>query len=326
MSATRSPVEILCGDALATLRALPAGIAHTCVTSPPYWGLRDYGMDGQIGQESTPEAFVARLVDVLLEVRRVLRPDGTLWLNLGDTYAPNRIAGLKPKDLVGIPWRVAFALQADGWWLRSDIVWSKPAPMPESVRDRPTRSHEYLFLLAASEHYVFDAEAFKEPCRYGDVSSAGEHYHPPGAVAPHTGLRNRGKDNVLNVSGMRNRRTVWSVASTPFREAHFATMPEGLVTPCVLAAAPEGGACLACGSPRRRGSTVAWEPICSCNAGFEPCLVLVPFCGSGTVGVVAQHLGRNFIGIDLNPDYVEMAQARIARAQPGLRFAEVPRV
>jgi len=255
--------EILQGDALEELRNLPDGGARCCVTSPPYWGLRDYRTDGQLGLERTPEEYVSRLVEVFREVRRVLADDGTLWLNLGDSYAANRTyqvsptkwskleqgqsavvpPGLKPKDLVGIPWRVAFALQADGWYLRSDIIWAKPNPMPESVTDRPTKAHEYLFLLSKRERYYYDAEAIAE---------------------------------------RRNKRTVWTITTQPFPDAHFAVMPQALVEPCILAGSEPGDT------------------------------VLDPFAGSGTVGVVALRHGRRFSGIDLNPEYVAMAQRRIA--------------
>jgi len=278
----------------ADARALPlrAGSVHCVVTSPPYWGLRDYGQADQIGLEPTPEAYVATLVAVFREVRRVLREDGTVWLNLGDSYAAgkqgrddntgadlerraatygtgtgngrgptNGIAryaplGLKPKDLVGIPWRVAFALQADGWFLRADIIWAKPNPMPESVTDRPTKAHEYVFLLAKSERYYYDAEAIKE--RFADErNGGGGHYwreltlpNRPGPIS-HTGLQ-RGFWNENGQHSGRNRRSVWEIAAQPYPEAHFATFPEALVEPCVLAGTSERGGCPACGMPWRR--------------------------------------------------------------------------
>ena len=268
------------GDALACLRKLPDESVNCCVTSPPYWGLRDYGVPGQLGLERTPEEYVARLVEVFREVRRVLRADGTLWLNLGDSYAtgggkvgdcpgggkqgaryrgdhgsdpkskaigpqtqPNRmpIAGLKPKDLVGIPWRVAFALQADGWYLRSDIIWHKPNPMPESVTDRPTKAHEYLFLLSRSKSYYYDAAAIAEPYARLWGSNNG------GSMAT-------GYDEKVRIGGHsrkvpypvpkpegRNRRSVWTIATKPFKGAHFATFPPKLIEPCILAGCPREG-------------------------------------------------------------------------------------
>jgi DNA modification methylase len=309
-------VKILHGDCRAVLPTLEAGSVQTCVTSPPYWGLRDYGVEGQLGLEKTPEEYVSRMVEVFREVKRVLREDGTLWLNMGDSYAANTKGsggtesgtlqradpsqrsnagsfhadrrwqippGLKPKDLVGIPWRVAFALQADGWWLRSDVIWSKPNPMPESVTDRPTKAHEYLFLLTKAERYYYDAEAIAEPAvRVGDL---------PGGSAKQVRLGDRpnvAKLAVRPVDAQRNRRSVWTIATQPFPEAHFAVMPEALVEPCILAGSKPGDT------------------------------VLDPFAGSGTVGKVAARHGRRFVGIDLNPQYVDMARRRIA----GPMFAE----
>lgn len=295
---------ILHGDALEVLRTLPDGIVHTCVTSPPYWGLRDYGVEGQIGLEPTPEEYVERLVEVFREVRRVLRDDGTLWLNLGDCYAgagdrrggignehgqrnehkpPDKEIGLKPKDLIGIPWRVAFALQADGWYLRSDIIWHKPNAMPESVKDRPTKAHEYIFLLAKSERYYYDADAIREPYAENSLSRYKYQYRSdvPSSKAtknPAIGAR-AGKINP-NPKG-RNKRTVWSVSTKPFKGAHFATFPPDLIEPCILAGCPEGG------------------------------IVLDPFFGAGTTGLVALRHNRNFLGIELNADYIELAKQRL---------------
>jgi DNA modification methylase len=301
--------QIIQGDCLEGLRTLTDASVHCCVTSPPYWGLRDYGHDGQIGLESTPEAYVARMVDVFREVRRVLREDGTCWVNLGDSYAANtsggaspqggasarpkidateyasrRIpTGLKPKDLVGIPWRVAFALQADGWWLRQDIIWHKPNPMPESVRDRCTKAHEYVFLLTKSQRYYYDAEAVSE-------ALSGKPHAPGNKCAADAGhLRNDfGTDamqRVWGASGRRNRRSVWTVTTKPYSGAHFAVMPADLVEPCIKAGCPEGGT------------------------------VLDPFAGSGTTLAVAAELGRNGIGCELNPEYIELANQRIAKAK-----------
>lgn len=315
--------EIRQGDALARLRELPEASAQCVVTSPPYWGLRDYGAAGQLGLEATPELYVARMVDVFRQVRRVLRDDGTLWLNLGDSYAGSwgaqgrqgngavqgrsacaerqiaaaakrasgtgsipEASGLKAKDLVGIPWRVAFALQADGWYLRSDVIWSKPNPMPESVTDRPTKAHEYLFLLAKSESYFYDGAAIREP--YNEASLSRYEYKFQGSTSPRRrqpGNRDEryktARDGEPNPAG-RNRRTVWTITSEPFPEAHFATFPQALVEPCVLAGSKPGD------------------------------LVLDPFAGSGTVGVVALRHGRRFLGIELSPAYCAMARRRIA--------------
>jgi DNA modification methylase len=251
------------------------------VTSPPYWGLRDYGTEGQLGLESTPEAYVANLVAVFREVRRVLRPDGTLWLNLGDSYAN--------KQLQGIPWRVAFALQADGWWLRSDIIWAKPNPMPESVTDRPTRSHEYLFLLTKSARYYYDAQAIAEPAVYGPERAGSRAGYAVGVKGHNTD----GRPNFRSSRGdrwteTRNKRDVWAIQTRPFNGAHFATMPVDLVEPCIKAGSRPGD------------------------------VVLDPFSGAGTVGVVATRFGRHAIGVDLNPAYNEMARERLAKVQPAL--------
>ena len=295
--------RILTGDTLALLPTLESDSVQTCVTSPPYFGLRDYGHDGQIGLEQTPDAYVAKLVDVFREVRRVLRDDGTLWLNLGDSYTgsastggtgketdytgkrspPNKRAeGLKPKDLIGIPWRVAFALQADGWYLRQDVIWHKPNPMPESVRDRCTKAHEYMFLLSKSERYFFNSEAMKEKAA-GVRGGAPKKIHSESAQGKH------GATSALNKSWdgaeTRNRRSVWTVASSRYGGAHFATFPPTLIEPCILAGAPFNG------------------------------LVLDPFTGSGTTAAVALQHGRRFIGCELNPDYIKLAEARIAAAE-----------
>lgn len=275
-----APFKVLEGDALARLRELPDEAVHCVVTSPPYYGLRDYGVAGQLGLEETPEAYVARLVEAFREVRRVLRHDGTLWLNLGDSYGSNspgvgssasstltnperqdrlwsgrkkeRPAGTKVKDLIGIPWRVAFALQADGWWLRSDIIWAKPNPMPESVTDRPTKSHEYVFLLTKSASYFFDQTAVREPSGYymrrdkRDPKNALRHERGyPGAPS-------RGAHPLGDVEKGRNLRSVWTITTKPFAGAHFAVFPPDLVEPCVLAGTSAHGACPACGAPWER--------------------------------------------------------------------------
>jgi len=308
-------LQILNGDCRDILPTLPEQSVHCCVTSPPYFGLRDYGADGQIGLEQTPEEFVAALVEVFSHVRRVLRDDGTLWLNLGDSYnaagrvghgtrrqgckqGTNRasaakadacrpsIAALKPKDLIGIPWRVAFALQADGWYLRSDIIWSKPNPMPESVTDRPTKAHEYLFLLAKSERYYYDHEAIKETST-GQTGKAAsfkretkDHLLPGQNAIQHRLGREDREDN-----GRRNKRSVWEVSTKPYKGAHFAVFPAALITPCILAGCPEGGT------------------------------VLDPFGGSGTTGRVAVQNRRNAILIELNPEYIGLQQQRTSNVQ-----------
>jgi DNA modification methylase len=319
-------VQILSGDCREVLRALAARSVHCCVTSPPYFGLRDYGVDGQIGLEQTPDAYVAELVAVFREVRRVLRDDGTLWLNLGDSYANDgkwgghtggkhvkvlhcspigrnkRYTGLKPKDLIGIPWMVAFALRADGWWLRQDIIWSKPAPMPESVTDRCTKAHEYLFMLSKSERYYYDADAIAEPITDSSRARMGQ----PNLAQQNGSDRVPGKTNgnmkaVLKkqdghgrryagfnerffageCAETRNKRSVWTVATQPYSEAHFATFPPALIEPCIKAGTMLGGT------------------------------VLDPFGGSGTTAMVADRLGRAAILIELNPTYVDIAKRRI---------------
>ena len=391
--------RVLVGDALGQLRTLPDASVQTCITSPPYWGLRNYGtgrwdggnpmcdhkvrqdahvessgldggkrtvghaqegfggycsrcgavrVDQQIGLEPTPEAYVGRLVEVFREVRRVLREDGTCWVNLGDSYAGSwgsmsyagddlaarRFGGdgqkiarpvtsrltkaLKSKDLVGIPWRVAFALQADGWWLRSDIVWEKPNPMPESVTDRPTRSHEYVFLMTKAQRYYYDADAIKEPAVGDHPRYIHDEYQAPGqprhralyltdkqaasGLRTYAGFNSRwrkrqdpvggnkyrarhhGEPGVFTGAPTRNKRDVWTIPTAQFPGTHFATFPEKLVEPMILAGCPVGGT------------------------------VLDPFAGSGTTLAVANRLGRHAIGIELNPDYVRLIEARCAQA------------
>lgn len=290
-------------DCITGLAKLPDGSIDCCVTSPPYWGLRDYGCDEQIGLEETPEEYVSKMVSVFREVKRVLKPEGTLWLNLGDSYAgsggagyqfgdpkkprishfsnPNlKVDGCKPKDLVGIPWMVAFALRSNGWYLRQDIIWHKPNPMPESVTDRCTKSHEYVFLLSKSSSYYFDSEAIAEPTTTQDNTN-----------------RNRDRTRLNKVPGRirmaglktnnyetRNKRSVWTVNTKPFAEAHFATYPEELIEPCILAGCPEEG------------------------------IVLDPFMGSGTTAVVAVKNNRQYVGFELNNDYIKIAEKRISVA------------
>jgi site-specific DNA-methyltransferase (adenine-specific) len=308
-------IRIETGDCLEVLRGMDAAIVNCCVTSPPYFGLRDYGHEGQIGLEPTPDAYVAKMVEVFREVRRVLRDDGTLWLNLGDSYAstgdgskpqtglrvqpsnevsqsrPKMADGLKPKDLIGIPWRVAFALQADGWYLRQDIIWAKPNPMPESVQDRCTKAHEYIFLLSKSARYYYDAKAIAEESVAPDRARGSDEKTPKDAtdfLRTRSGLH---KANG-NTYPTRNRRSVWTVATRPYAEAHFATFPPDLIRPCILAGCPVGGT------------------------------VLDPFGGSGTTGMVAEEEGRNSVLIELNPEYVKLARRRTA--QMGLLCGATP--
>lgn len=307
------------GDVLTCLKSLPECSVQCVVTSPPYWGLRDYGMPGQIGLEPTPEEYVEKMVDVFHEVRRVLRDDGVLWLNLGDSFAD--------KNLVGIPWRVAFALQADGWYLRSDIIWSKPNPMPESVTDRPTRSHEFVFLFAKSPRYFYDHEAIKEPYAESTFKRAKSVNNAATRKDNGTAINQRGLTaeqqtkaySKVTETGGRNKRSVWHIATQSSSEAHFATFPEALVIPCIKAGTSERGACPVCGAPWRRivesggGTTEAsWQPTCTCDImGTVPCVVLDPFGGSGTVAKVARDLGRSSILIELNPEYVGIAKKRL---------------
>ena len=356
---------ILLGDVRQKLKELPDSSVQSCITSPPYWGLRDYGtaswdggdpscdhlgkpmatkaninrncgtgndvknatarefykdicgkcgatrVDSQLGLEQTPDEYVAQMVAVFREVRRVLKDDGVLWLNLGDSYAMSSMRGenslftsttvvqtaaingavklgkrsipngLKPKDLVGIPWRVAFALQADGWWLRQDIIWHKPNPMPESVTDRCTKSHEYLFMLTKSAKYYFDNEAIKEDAKWSSDKRAGE-----GRLTydgKRQGANGTGQESFVSIVDKRNKRSVWTIPTKPFRGAHFAVMPEALVEPCILASSREGDT------------------------------VLDPFLGSGTVGLVAQRHNRRWVGCELNPEYAKIAEARIIK-------------
>jgi DNA modification methylase len=329
-------VTILRGDCREVLRTLPDESVHCVVTSPPYFGLRDYGVAGQIGLEPSPDAFVDEMVTVFRDVRRVLRDDGTLWLNLGDSYAGagkwgghtggnhvkalhcspirrnERYTGLKSKDLIGIPWRVAFALQADGWYLRQDIIWSKPNPMPESVRDRCTRAHEYIFVLSKSARYYYDADAIAETSSTSDMRrpfapgqvdyrgnghdrGGGEQRKPDkqsGHGRRHAGFNDRwdAMERAKQCSGKRNKRSVWTIATQGYSEAHFATFPPALIEPCILAGCPASG------------------------------IALDPFGGAGTTGLVADRLGRNAILIELNPDYADMAERRIRSDAP--LFAE----
>ncbi len=311
---------ILVGDALTELRKLPSESVHCCVTSPPYWGVRNYNAPGQIGLEPRIEEYFDRLAAVFSEVRRVLRVEGTCWVNMGDSYSsdawggspgavtleggrrnleesrrartgPRLPFGLPPKNLIGQPWRLAFRLQADGWILRSCIVWHKPSPCPESVKDRPTTSHEYVFLLSRSERYYYDAAAISEPC-------AAERSNTPEDQVRASNARRRNAPRPYQAPGpavakmpvgRRNKRSVWTIASDRGASNHPAAYPRGLVRPCILAGCPPGGT------------------------------VLDPFLGSGTTGVVADELGRRWIGIEISPTYAAQALARTAVRQE--RFA-----
>jgi DNA modification methylase len=368
------------GDARRVLESLPENSIQACITSPPYWGLRDYGIElvswangwiGSLGLEPSPEMYIDHLVEIFREVRRVLRKDGTCWVNIGDSYAGSGrraehhanpglsnsavrsgevkgvsvVSGLKPKDLVLIPFRLALALQADGWYVRSDIIWSKPNPMPESVTDRPTASHEHLFLLSKSPRYYYDQEAVREqkaPSTIGDTrNNENGHRRERGYL----GANSMGGTNLGGPSGGRNLRSVWTIPTQPYPEAHFAVFPEALVEKPILAGTSAKGCCSECGAPwervvertameidrsynhpaelRTRTSgtmtkaptsvTTGWAPTCEHKAPALPCVVLDPFCGAGTTGVVAKKLGRKFIGIDLKREYLDMAQKRIER-------------
>ena len=456
-------VTFLQGDCLEVLKTLPSESIQCVVTSPPYYGLRDYGVSGQIGLEQSPEEYVGKMVDVFREVWRVLRKDGTVWLVLGDSYAGSNKGymadgtqvggkkqmtnkgsvtitsgkqergrgtysgnGLKPKDLIGIPWMTAFALRADGWWLRSDIIWNKLNPMPESVTDRPTKSHEYMFLLTKSSKYYYDAQAILVPAAYDgrkDTRMKGSTKYPGGFVPPGDNpntLHVKGHERwpkrlyptgnnqslhdykhsgywkedgtplfVTNSDGQpaRNKRTVWTIPTKPYKGAHFATYPPALVEPCILAGTSEKGCCPECGKPWKRvvvkippgrhesehqtiasgrgkggdksknampsvSNTTGWQPTCTCHGHFEtikvqesymaratgthddkkiyipddnqpepvPCVVLDPFCGSGTTGEVSIMYGRDFIGIELNPEYIELAKKRLSEVQMRLKL------
>jgi DNA modification methylase len=303
--------QILNGDSIEMMRTLDDNSVNTCVTSPPYFGLRDYGHDGQIGLEETPEKYIDALVNVFREVKRVLRKDGTLWLNIGDSYASyrdgkatpdttrgesngtlvpkgiasNRMAStflgsnIKHKDLIGIPWRLAFALQSDGWYLRQDIIWNKPNPMPESVQDRCTKSHEYIFLLAKSPKYFFDSEAIKEKAAYAGAKRGISKNISPSGITDFGGKIEY---------DTRNKRSVWTVNTRSYSGSHFATFPTELITPCILAGCPKDG------------------------------VVLDPFGGSGTTAFVANENGRNAILCEINPEYVELSKERLRSVQPPL--------
>ena len=259
-------IKILQGNCLDKLKELPDESINTCITSPPYWGLRDYGEDKQLGMEDTPEEFVNNLVEVFREVKRVLRDDGTVWLNLGDSFLN--------KQLGCIPFKVAIALQQDNWILRQDIIWHKPNPMVESVRDRCTKAHEYIFLLSKSPKYYFDNEAIKEDAKFPDGPNT------PKSIKAVDGVYSKNLQKI-GANPKRNKRSVWTVTTKPFKGAHFATFPMDLIEPCVLAGCPEGGT------------------------------VLDPFGGSGTTGIVASNHNRKAVLIELNTEYIEIAKQRI---------------
>jgi DNA modification methylase len=306
--------KIYCGNCIDILETFPDRSIDCCITSPPYYGLRDYGVNGQIGNEDTPEQYIENLVIVFEEVKRILKDDGVLWLNIGDSWAGSnqgagtknlskkqssnhgtnymiskthksklsKLNGYKPKDLIGIPWMAAFALRENGWYLRQDIIWAKGNPMPESVKDRCTKSHEYIFLLSKSRKYYFDYMSIKEPAvtqpKARDKNKEGYQADYP------KGDRFSSGERVYGADGMRNKRDVWNVNIKPCKEAHFATFPDTLIDPCVLAGCPECG------------------------------VILDPFMGSGTTGLVARRHNRNYVGIELNPDYVQIAENRINSA------------
>lgn len=295
MNSDFKDIQILEGDCIKSMRSIPDGSINCCVTSPPYFGLRDYGHKEQIGQESSADIFVNNLVNVFKEVKRVLREDGTLWLNLGDSYfskslSANNNLNLKHKDLIGIPWMVAFALRNSGWHLRQDIIWHKPNPMPEAVKDRCTKSHEYIFLLTKSSSYFYDEAAIREPWKQNksDIKRAKEKH--PGYAAKHSeGYNGNVKGQpVGDPSKGRNKRSVWTVSTRPYKEAHFATFPPDLITPCILAGCPEGG------------------------------IVLDPFGGSGTTAEVAIKNRRKAILCELNSDYIRLIKQRIDNMQINL--------
>jgi len=319
--------KIYCGDSLEVLKTFPDESINCCVTSPPYWGLRDYNVKEQLGLEKTPEEYVENMVKVFREVKRVLKDDGTLWLNLGDSYNgsgkagnknntyfkkhtefgkpathkdkignPTNVKTLKSKDLIGIPWMVAFALRADGWYLRQDIIWHKPNPMPESVTDRCTKAHEYIFLLSKSSKYYYDYKAISEKSKWfeKDHRSADGYTVSDRMEGSQYQCQRQG---VYNEDGLANKRSVWKINTKAYREAHFATFPEKLIWDCVKAGCPENG------------------------------IVLDPFMGAGTTGLVARKLDRNYVGIELNPKYIEIANKRIkkytSRGIPFFRDSEI---
>lgn len=384
----QDPNQILVGDVLDRLQELPAGSVQCCVTSPPYWGLRDYGVEGQLGLEKAPQEFLANMVEVFRGVRRVLRDDGTLWLNIGDSYArhggwsnnngldgvsreesnrartnaPEGVAsqklaqGLKGKDLCLIPERLAIALQDDGWWIRSRIAWCKKSSMPESVTDRPTSAWEHIWLLTKSARYYYDAEAVKAPPNNSNPTSSAEYRKSVGRGSGNAelgrgdfedgGQRSKAIGNSATGANLRN---YWILGPEPYPEAHFATFPSEIPRRCIKAGTSQKGACSECGAPWGRivekdggtweqrkadghamrygmdainerdgvhlggstATTTGWQPTCACDAEVVPCTVLDPFLGSGTTAAVAQELDREWVGIELNPEYAALAEKRI---------------
>jgi DNA modification methylase len=362
-------IKILQGNCIETLQKLDDKSINTCITSPPYWGLRNYNdEEKQLGMEDTPEEFVDNLVKVFREVKRVLRDDGTVWLNLGDSYSsggrttttnqslrgnkdygvtrPKPSKGIKPKDLIGIPWRVALALQQDGWYLRQDIIWHKPNPMPESVKDRCTKAHEYIFLLSKNVKYYFDNEAIKEDSKYHGKDKRSD----KGNIR-YEGKRTSNKDtkaqqSFVTINPKKNKRSVWTVTTKPFKGAHFATFPKDLIEPCVLAGCPEK-ICVDCGKPykrvmqqpkplevkrgRRAGTDdrliggvldkykrenppidLGLQKQCDCKTNETKAgTVLDPFGGSGTTGIVAVNHNRHAVLCELNQEYIDLAKDRI---------------
>ena len=370
---TQDPNQILIGNVRDRLQELPAGSVQCCVTSPPYWGLRDYGVEGQLGLEKTPQEYIQNMVEVFQEVRRVLRDDGTLWLNIGDSYAGSgkgrmgngephpatmtgkqgtsqgswegtipdvETPGLKPKDLCLIPERLAIALQDDGWWIRSRIAWCKKSSMPESVTDRPTSAWEHIWLLTKSARYYYDAEAVRQPHKQGNdyarKPNSGEVY----------GDYNDPDTTMANHPIGANLRNYWVLGPEPYPDAHFATFPTEIPRRCIKAGTSQKGACSECGAPWERvvdkaegrvdrpnhphdpgrpdgmtlcggrlipgaSTTTGWQPTCDHDAPTVPCTVLDPFLGSGTTAAVAQELDREWVGIELNPEYAALAEKRI---------------
>ena len=325
------------------------------VTSPPYWGLRDYGINGQFGLEDSLDSYIQNLVEAFREVWRVLKPTGTVWLNLGDTYSNSslefKISGVKEKDLIGIPWRVALALQADGWYLRQDIIWHKPNPMPESVKDRCTKSHEYIFLLTKDSKYYYDNEAIMEEAKTGKHTRVrASNFKKQSQIdGRYVG---GGRPEIIYYDGMKNKRDVWTVPAKGYKGGHFAVFPEDLITPCILAGSSAKGCCSECGAPYKRDFNIItkperstakirgnmlnvipgrdklsslnskdmesikkefkeWVPTCNCQASIVPSVVLDIFSGSGTTVVTAIKNGRKGIGIELNREYVELSIDRI---------------
>lgn len=416
-------IKLILGDCLEQIKTLPSDSVHACISSPPYFQQRDYGVDGQIGLEESVEEFIDKLVELYREVKRVLHPSGTIWVNLGDGYAAGgkggggsfmdmrkegtwadkatkkgwrTTPGLKPKDLIGAPWRLALALQADGWYLRSDIIWHKPSAMPESVTDRPGKAHEYVFLLSKEPHYFYDGDAIREktgnemtPEEYEAAKVGSFHNHENDLNEGLSQKKTAGFKVMTHPLG-RNRRTVWSIPTEAFKDSHFATFPTKLVEPCIKAATSEKGCCPTCFSPwiriheegiaikenhrngfrgendntdrpylhsnkdnskpkpRKRADApgakvsptsvfrtgeikvklpIDWKPSCDCEKAEPiPCTILDPFSGAGTTGLVAARNQRSYIGIELNPEYLEMSRERIYKDQPLFNQIEVVNV